>query len=132
MPTNRFAEPSTAEQQVSSVLWAYIDVTGQANGQRARALFHSNAVMSGDLPGGLQTGTPEPFFQALEGAPRPPSETGYEARVESVHVFGSVAIGEVVEKKLFGYDFRNHFHLLQIDGDWLIVSKLSRATATVG
>jgi len=129
MPTNHFVEPASSEQQVSCVIRAYIDATAQADSQRARTLFHSNAVMSGDLPGGVQTGSPEPFFEALENATKRPSETGYEGRVESVRVFGNSAIAELVEKNLSGYDFTNHFHLLQSGGAWLIVSKLSCATA---
>ncbi|HEY0682769.1 MAG TPA: nuclear transport factor 2 family protein [Steroidobacter sp.] len=130
MSTNHFAEASSPEQQVTCVMSAYIEVTNQADGQRARTLFHPNAVVSGDGLFGVQTGTPEPFFEALESALKRPSETGYKARVQSVRVFGNTAIGEVVEENLLGYDFTNHFHLLQTDGGWLIVSKLYRATAT--
>jgi hypothetical protein len=129
-------EVLSPEQQVTCVMRAYIEVTDQADGPRARTLFHPNALMSGDLGTNPQTGapelyvgTPEPFLKGLESAPKRPGEIGYKAHVQSVRVLGKTAIGEVVEENLFGRDFTNSFHLLKTDGRWLIVSKLSYATA---
>lgn len=122
-------EVPSPEQQVTCVMRAYIEATDQADGQRARTLFHPDALMSGDGRSGVQTDTPEAFFKALESTPKRPGETGYKAHVQSVSVLGNTAIGEVVEENLFGYDFTNRFHLLKIDGRWLIVSKLYYAAA---
>jgi hypothetical protein len=122
--TSQRSADLSAEEKVRCVLLAYIKATEAADAEGARALFHADARMSGDLGNGARTGSPEPFFQSLSKAASRPGEGGYEASVDSISIMGDTATGNVIEKNLFGYDFTNRFHLIKLDGRWQIVSKL--------
>jgi len=48
----------------------------------------------------------------------------YKADVSAIHVAGRVASATVEESGFFGaMSFVNYFHLLNMEGDWKIVSK---------
>lgn len=117
--------PAADVAAVRSVLDTYIDATASADAERARPLFHPRALMSGEFKGRVGVGTPDAFFASLEGAAaRPPTADGYIGRIQSLEICGMTATGAVVEERLFGLSFVDHFHLLKVDGRWLIVSKL--------
>lgn len=118
----------TAEQEVRSVLQAYIESTRTGNAQQARTLFHPEARMSGQMDDGeARAGTPEAFFKVLDSHPSASSGPHpYSGRITAVTVEGKTATGTIAERNLYGYDFIDHFHLLKSDGRWQIISKLYR------
>ena len=107
------------------VLEKYINATYSADVDSLRRLFHPAALMTGYLAGGLVVGDPEPFFADLERHPAM-AESGapYEARIEDIHVGGRIASARLRESGFFGEaSFLNYFHLLEVEGDWKILSK---------
>lgn len=119
------------EERVRTVMEAYIDATRTANPQEAKALFHPEARMSGDMDDQVRIGSPGPFLKALENASSaPPAGQAYAARIGQITVRGDTATATVTEQNLFGHSFTNLFHLVRADDRWQIVSKLYHATAT--
>ena len=81
--------------------------------------------MAGYLGDELIVGSPEPFFSDIGSHP-PMATTGapYKADIADIHVAGRVASARVEESGFFGQtDFVNYFQLLEVSGDWKIVSK---------
>lgn len=106
---------------VAAIMEAYIDGTKSRNTLKLKAIFHESAVMCGYLGDDLLTGTPEPFYEAIENNEIAPN---YSARVVHIDVTGDTACARIIEDNLLGMSFVNDFHLVNgLDG-WLIVSKL--------
>jgi hypothetical protein len=110
---------------VREVMERYADATFRADVDALRSTFHPAASMAGYLGEELLMGTPEPFFDDMGSRPSM-AESGapYKADVSAIHVAGRVASATVEESGFFGaMSFVNYFHLLNMEGDWKIVSK---------
>ena len=110
---------------VREVLERYIDATYRADVESLKSLFHPAALMAGYLQDDLLVGGPEPFFSDLGSHPAM-AQTGapYKATIEDVQVAGRIAGARVEESGFFGAtSFVNYFHLLEVKGEWKIVSK---------
>ncbi len=110
---------------VRAVLERYVDATYQADVDGLRSTFHPEALMAGYLGDELMVGSPEPFFADIGSNPSM-AETGapYKADIAAVHVAGRVASARVEESGFFGgASFVDYFQLLNVGGDWKIVSK---------
>jgi Putative lumazine-binding len=114
------------EAQVERVMERYVDAVYIADVDTLRTLFHPAAVMCGYLGDALLTGTPEPFFADLAGRPSMETEKApYKAKVRDIHTSGLTASLRLEETGFFGtLSFVNYFHLLKVDSQWKIVSKL--------
>jgi hypothetical protein len=114
------------EAQVERVMERYVDAVYIADIDALKTLFHPEAAMSGYLGDTLLTGGPEPFFADLAGRPSMEQEKApYKAKVRDIHTSGLTASLRLEETGFFGtLNFVNYFHLLKIDGQWRIVSKL--------
>ncbi len=110
---------------VRSVLEQYIDASYTGNVPLLKTVFHPKALMAGYLDDALDIGTPEPFYVELEETPSS-KETGeqYHAEIAFIHIAGQMASAAIIEGNLLGMNYVNHFHLLKIDGEWRIVSKI--------
>lgn len=109
---------------VRRVLENYIEASYTADVPLLRSTFHPDALMSGYYEGELGMGSPEPWFEELKGVTSPKDAgEAYEGEVVFIHIDGDVASAAITEENLFGLNFIDHFHLLKIDGDWLIVGK---------
>jgi len=87
--------------------------------------FHPDALMSGYYRGDLEIGSPQPFFDQLDSEPSSKSSgEAYQAEVSFIHIAGGMASAGVVEDNLLGTNYVNHFHLLKIDDQWRIISKI--------
>jgi hypothetical protein len=106
-----------------AVIEEYVAACRARSVPRLKALFHPAAVMNGYLMGELLTGSPEPFYDAVQSAPADPSGGGYLADITSVEVAGQVASVTLREQGFLGLRFTNYFHLLNVDGRWQILSK---------
>ncbi|MBN1458305.1 MAG: nuclear transport factor 2 family protein [Armatimonadetes bacterium] len=119
------AKEKNSATAVREVMERYADATYRADVSSLRSLFHPAACMTGYLGDQLIAGGPDAFFADIEGRP-PMAETKapYEAEVGLIHVSGRIASAAVEESGFFGSGrFVNYFHLLNVDGDWRIVSK---------
>ncbi len=114
---NRTAEVAA----VAAVMDAYIAGTRNRDVASLKKIFHKDALMTGYFGSHLGIGSPQPFFDELETNE---IAADYAAQVTSVEVIGATAMGQIVEDNLMGLSFVNNFHLIKVDGAWLIISKL--------
>jgi hypothetical protein len=110
---------------VRSVMERYVKAVYHADVDTLRGLFHPRASMSGYLGDDLLVDTPEPFFADLGGRPSmAASGHPYQGIISNVEVMGRAATATLVEHGFFGvFSFVNYYHLLDIEGQWKIVSK---------
>jgi hypothetical protein len=123
------ASHDEAVAAVRGVLERYTDATYRADVNGLRSTFHLAASMVGYLGDDLLVGTPEPFFADIGGRPSM-AESGapYKAEISALHVSGRTASATVEESGFFGaMRFVNYFHLLNVGGEWRIVSKTFEA-----
>ena len=110
---------------VRRVLEQYIEGSYTANVPLLKTVFHADALMSGYYEGELGIGSPEPFFEELlQVTSSKDAGEEYEAEVAFIHIAGTIASAAIVEDNLLGLNYVNHFHLLKIEGEWRIISKI--------
>ena len=110
---------------VRDVMERYVDATFRADVDVLRSIFHPGASMSGYLGDDLLVGTPEPLLADIGSRPSM-AESGapYKADISAIDVSGRAATATLTESGFFGVmRFVNYFHLLNVDGDWKIISK---------
>lgn len=110
---------------VREVLQRYTDATYRADVESLRDLFHPAALMTGYLGDDVIVGDPSPFLTDLRDHPSmADTNVSYKADIADVHLAGRVASARVEESGFFGAtSFVNYFHLLEVEGEWRIVSK---------
>lgn len=89
---------------------------------RLKAIFHPQALMSGYLREVRMIGSPQPFYDAVQGAPVE-AVAGYRTQIPQLDVTGMTASATLKEQNFLGMSFTNFFHLMKLDGKWQIVSK---------
>ena len=110
---------------VRTVIESYIEGSYNADTDLLKRCFHPDALMSGYYRGDLEIGSPQPFFDQLDSEPSSKSSgEDYQAEISFIHSAGSMASAGVVEDNLLGTNYVNHFHLLKIDDQWSIISKI--------
>ena len=110
---------------VRTVIENYIKGSYTADTDLLKRCFHPDALMSGYYRGDLEIGSPQPFFDQLESEPSSKSSgENYQAEISFIHIAGRMASAGVVEDNLLGSNYVNHFHLLKIDDQWRIISKI--------
>ena len=110
---------------VRTVIDNYIKGSYTADTDLLKRCFHPNALMSGYSRGDLDIGSPQPFFDQLEFEQSSKSSgEDYQAEISFIHIAGCMASAGLVEDNLLGTNYVNHFHLLKIDDQWCIVSKI--------
>ncbi len=103
----------------------YVDAVFHADVEVLQSLFHPQASMTGYLEDKLLVGTPEPFLADIRGHP-PMADSGapFRGDISDIQVVGRAASAKLAEVGFFGtMSFVNFFHLVNIEGDWKIVSK---------
>ena len=80
--------------------------------------------MSGYYGGEFYMGSPQPFYDEVGDNPSP-AETGapYIGEIATVECKGGCASVMLRETGFLGSDFTNWFHLADLVGRWLILSK---------
>ncbi len=111
---------------VQAVMELYVDAVFNADVDTLRDLFHPEASMCGYLGDNLLIGTPEPFFQDLATHPSMAKNNDpFKGEISCVAAEGRAATATLMETGFFGTgSFVNYFHLLNIDGEWKITSKI--------
>ncbi|WP_086932383.1 amidohydrolase family protein [Agarilytica rhodophyticola] len=105
---------------------AYVDGTYRADTCLLSQLFHSSAIVAGDLPGNQIFSNAEPFLNDIASNPSMESQgIEYKHRIKNVRMKGSVANVTLKELNFFGQgDVVNYLGLVKVDGKWFIASKL--------
>ncbi len=109
-------------ESVRKIMNLYIEGTKTGDVEKLKKVFHSEAIMSGNLMDKqMVCGTPQTFYNDIDGKIAPPE---YDAQIVNIDITGEIASSTLVETGLLGIDFVNYYHLQRIDGQWKIVSKL--------
>ncbi|MBT4889805.1 MAG: hypothetical protein HON65_09655 [Rhodospirillales bacterium] len=110
---------------VRAVLDNYIEGSYTANIKLLKSCFHPDALMSGFMEGVLDVGTPQPFYDELEAemSSRDVGEA-YHAEIAFIHIADPLASASIVEDNLLGNNYINHFHLMKVEGEWCMISKI--------
>jgi hypothetical protein len=120
-----YVSESSDTTGVRTVMERYIDATYRADVATLRSLFHPQATMTGYLGGELILGGPESFFADIGGRPSM-AEAGdpYKGEIVATHASGYTGSAVIEQSGFFGAGyFVDYFHLVKIDGEWLIISK---------
>lgn len=111
-------------EQITATLEKYIQGSFNADVDLLKTIFHPQAGMFGYLGPNLLTGNPEPFFAHLASGPSHAAlGKPYRASIAGIDVAGNAASAKLVEDGFADLDFVDYFHLLKVDGKWLIVAK---------
>mmetsp|Transcript_121341 Transcript_121341/g.259049 ORF Transcript_121341/g.259049 Transcript_121341/m.259049 type:complete len:165 (+) Transcript_121341:75-569(+) len=115
---------------VRRVMEAYTEGTLTADVDKLKGIFHESAVMNGYIGTTMALGSPKAFFDDMEklakkGQSFKSRGFAYAGEMVSVAVYGNVATAVVQEKGYYGkLAFTDAFHLVKVDGQWKIFSKL--------
>ena len=111
--------------KVRALMERYVEAVYTADVETLRSLFHADAFMGGYLHDDLLMGTPEPFFADLAGrASMAESGASYGHEISSLQIRGRAASVTLEEEGFFGTErFVNYFALIELEGQWKIVSK---------
>ena len=115
---------SPAERQhdaITKTLQHYIDGVRSGNGDHMKPAFHQNATIFGyagaDLSGG-------PIQQLFDWSDESGPAAALESRIASIDLVGTAAIVRLELINLNGARYTDMFTLLQVDGEWKIMSKV--------
>ncbi len=108
--------------EIKEVIEKYVEGTCSGDVDILKSVFHSKAVMSGDLGEiKLEIESPEIFFNDIKGKI---ASSDYAWNIEKLECFGEIAFASLREDNLHGHSFINQFQLQKIAGEWKIISKL--------
>lgn len=112
--------------KIKKVIGDYIEGTYKADTDMLKGVFHEKAVMNGYLGPQCIMATPAVFIEDMASEPSmKEKEAKYHGEIESIYVQEKVAAVVVSETGFRGDgSLVNFFHLINIDGEWKIVSKL--------
>lgn len=120
-------------QSIMSTIDLYVEGVRTGNVERLRQAFHPKAMMYGTSSKAITIVEIEGLF-GFVASNEPPSKTGepYQCFINSIQYVGNAASVEMVEESAYGNDYTDYFHLLKIDGKWLIVSKTYNSSPSKG
>ena len=106
---------------ITKTLQHYIDGTMSGKGDDMKPAFHKDATIFGyagaDLFGG-------PIQQLFDWSDENGPAAELQARVASIDLAGTVAIVRLELTNLKGARYTDMFTLLEVDGEWKIMSKV--------
>ena len=116
-------------QAIANTIDLYVQGVRNGDVEKLRKAFHPKAMMytmTADGPAVIEI---EGLY-GFVGSNDAPAKTGepHQCFITSIHHSGSAASVEMIEEAAFGNDYMNYFQLLQIDGNWTIVSKTYNVT----
>lgn len=111
---------------VRAVIENYMKGTYEADEALLRSVFHEKAIMNGFLGPQTVLADPSVFIADMISAPSMKSQGDpYQAEIEQIRIDGSVAVVTVSESGFRGSGkLVDHFHLIKLDGEWKVISKL--------
>jgi len=117
---------NTDEEAVKNTIQKYVDGTYRADIPMLKSSFHEKAVMNGYLGPTLLITDPTPFIEDIASSPSMESRSDpYRTEIIDIHIEGCVASAAITETGFrSNTSFVNFFHLIKIEDDWKIISKL--------
>ena len=114
--------PAAAEKAIEEVIRKYIEGGRAADSSIMKPVFHANAQMSGPAGDGAFSGPIQALYDFVDSNGPAPD---LDMRIVNITVSDERAASVVVHADPWhGKNFTDHFHLLKVDGDWKIVSKI--------
>ncbi len=108
---------------ISEVLNKYIEGCKQAKSSIMKPAFAPEATMySIDPEGKLVGGSITVLFEAIDKDFRPSPDA--EAAITRIEIVGTAASARIDANGMSGISFTDFFHLLKVDGKWMVVSKV--------
>ena len=113
------------EDGIRQAINFYIEGLRAGGVETLKEAFHEQATMCGWLGETLLVVPIEGLYDFVTSHDAP-AESGepFEASIETIEVYGTVASARIIEKSYQGFDFATLFHLLKIEGRWWIVGKV--------
>jgi hypothetical protein len=110
-------------QAIVEVLTKYIEGCKQAKSSVMKPAFSAKATMfSVDGDSKLTGGPIQGLFDGIDSAFRPSPEA--QAAIVKVDIVGIAASARIDANDVSGFSFTDFFHLLKVDGEWTVVSKV--------
>lgn len=110
-------------QAISEVLNKYIEGCKQAKSNIMKPAFHPQATMYSVDPDGKLTGGAIPIlFEGIDKGFRPSPDA--PAAITRIEIVGTAASARIDANDMSGISFTDFFHLLKVDGQWTVVSKI--------
>ncbi len=108
-----------------AVLQAYMDGSRDLDRAKLATCFHPKAVLTGFLKGTTVVATPALFLDDVSHiVAAGVRHNGYEAKIETLTVEGTVASASITMSGFAGMNFKDYMHLIEESGRWSIISKL--------
>lgn len=110
-------------QAIVAVLNAYNEGGKQADSSIMKPAFSEKASMfSVNADGKLEGGPIQGLYDAIDTHFHPSPEA--QAAIVSVDIVGTAANARIDTNDISGFFFTDFFHLLKVDGEWTVVSKI--------
>ena len=107
---------------IESVVAKYIEGGRRGDAALMRPIFHEGAVMYGHTGDGLTPGPIQALFD-YTNAGEPARDLDH--RITSINISDGVAASVVLNADNWhGVNYTDHFHMLKVDGEWKIFSKI--------
>ena len=111
-------------QAIVEVLNKYVEGCKQARSGIMKSAFSEKAtIFSVDAKGKLTGGQIQELFDAIDKPPFHPTPEAQSAIVK-VDIVGTAASARIDSNDVSGFSFSDFFHLLKVEGKWVIVSKI--------
>ena len=110
-------------QAIVEVLNKYNEGCKQAKSSIMRPAFSDKATMfSVDADGKLTGGAIQALFDGIDSGFRPSPEA--QGAIVRVDIVGTAASARIDTNDVSGSCFTDFFHLLKVDGQWTVISKI--------
>ena len=110
-------------QAINEVLNQYIEGCKQAKSSIMKLAFSKQATMfSVDDDGQLAGGAIPILFDGIDNGFTPSPDA--QAAITRIEIVGSAASARIDANDMSGISFTDFFHLLKVDGEWTVVSKI--------
>lgn len=123
--------PRNAElKAITDTIDLYVKGLHDGDIEILKKAFHPKAMMYGVSQKAVTIVEIEGLY-GFVSSNNPPSKTGepHQCTITSIQHDGNAAAVEMIEESAFGNNYTNYFHLLKIDGTWVIVSKTYNTVA---
>ena len=117
--------PRNAElKAITDTIDLYVKGLHDGDIEILKKAFHPKAMMYGVSQKAVTIVEIEGLY-GFVSSNNPPSKTGepHQCTITSIQHDGNAAAVEMIEESAYGNNYTNYFHLLKIDGTWVIVSK---------
>ncbi|MFM9924755.1 nuclear transport factor 2 family protein [Variovorax sp. H27-G14] len=110
-------------QAISEVLNKYIEGCKQAKSSIMKSAFDPKATMySVGADGKLAGGPIALLFEGIDKDFRPSPDA--QAAITRIEIVGTAASARIDANGMSGLSFTDFFHLLKVDGQWTVISKI--------